>query len=82
MTPHKIRQIRDRHGLSQEKFAQMAYTTKRTVQRWEQGKAPVCPARYHTALYRLSTDQRTQHPDTMRDLKDHIINMRNEGWDV
>ena len=82
MTPHKIKQLRDRHNLTQTQFARMAYTSRNTVQNWERNRAPVDPARYHTALYRLSTDQRTQHPDTMRDLKDHIINMRNEGWDV
>ena len=76
MTPQKIKQLRDRHGLPQERFAKMAYTTKRTVQRWEQGKTPVCPARYHVALVKLEK----LHPDTAFDLRLHAQRMEKEGW--
>ena len=76
MTPQKIKQLRDRHGLTQTQFARMAYTSRNTVQNWENSRAPVDPARYHVALVKLEK----LHPDTAFELRLHAQRMEKEGW--
>lgn len=76
MTPQKIKQLRDRHNLTQTQFARMAYTSRNTVQNWERNRAPVDPARYHVALVKLEK----LHPDTEFDLRLHAQRMEKEGW--
>ena len=81
MTPQKIKQLRDRHGLTQTQLARMAYRSRNTVQNWERNRAPVDPAGYHVALVNIIEGE-TYHPDTVRDLSDHRDRMRLAGWDV
>ena len=53
MTPQKVYALRQRHGLTIDQFARVVYTTPRVVQRWESGKAEVCPARFELAAMKL-----------------------------
>lgn len=76
MTPQKVYELRQRHGLTQTQFARMAYTSRNTVQNWERNRAPVDPARYHIALYKLQK----LHPATADDMRLHVERMEKEGW--
>ena len=54
MDKNKVYQLRQRHSIDQTAFARIVYTTLRTVQRWEAGVTPVCPARFELAAMKLA----------------------------
>lgn len=44
--PHLVRELRERAGLSQEKFAAKLGVTTPTINRWENGRAKPSPLAY------------------------------------
>ena len=45
MTPDELRRLRAEYGLTQERAAELAMVTARTVQFWEAGKYPMPASR-------------------------------------
>jgi len=53
MSPVKVRQLREKHGLDRDAFGKLVWQTERAVRGWEYGERNIPRAAYELLLIKL-----------------------------